>query len=456
MHSPTNRLVQWIQLVATAVIIVGAELLIHELKPKVHASVLFAILIAFVIVVAKALEFIAERAFDSSTWMRRLVLGSDFIEGVWLHRIFQGQNTNNVSSFAVITIACEHGAYTVTGKAYNLDGTVLGSFSTAATVYTDGRLRSIYDGLKSTSESLEVIGYSEYKFLKSGRRAYPLAWSGYLYDTDLKTKYLTEGVRITNRQTLDDLERDNGVTRIVESLAKPKDDTHQVVQGNITSAEVTGLAHYLKKERHQSRLRVAEEFITECFQKRAGRSDLKMLSIGCADGEFEMRYVTQGVVVYGIDGVALAIEKANAKGIRGTVADFSAELPYDTHSFDVVFAGEVIEHVFDVPRFLNEVFRVLRPDGELVLTTPNLARLTDRIRFLFGWSPKHVSPTHPYLKYHIHPFTPTSLRLALSEAGFQIVASKTNCVRLFGIWDSYLLGRLFPSIGNSLIVKAKH
>lgn len=188
---------------------------------------------------------------------------------------------------------------------------------------------------------------------------------------------------------------------------------------------------------------------------RGHRHDLKMLSIGCADGEFESQFVSDGVEVFGIDGVPRAIESAVAKGIRGTSADFSSQLPYHTHVFDVVFAGEVIEHVLDVPDFLNEILRVLRPDGELVLTTPNLARLADRLRFLFGRSPKHVSPTHPYLKYHIHPFTLSSLRMALTEAGFHIVAVRTNCVRLLGVSDYYILGKCFPSIGNSLIVKAR-
>jgi SAM-dependent methyltransferase len=143
------------------------------------------------------------------------------------------------------------------------------------------------------------------------------------------------------------------------------------------------------------------------------------------------------------------------KGIHAVVGDFSSGLPYSSGMFDIIFAGEVVEHVFDVDKFFDEVSRVLKPGGHLVLTTPNLARLSDRFRFLFGFSPKHVDPTHPYLKYHIHPFTMSSLNSALANNGFFVVSCRTNCVRIAGLYDSYLLGKVFPSLGNSLIILAR-
>jgi len=56
-------------------------------------------------------------------------------------------------------------------------------------------------------------------------------------------------------------------------------------------------------------------------------------------------------------------------------------LPYPDASFDVVYSTEVIEHVEGHRNFLVEAARVLKPNGWLVLTTPNLHRLISRIHF---------------------------------------------------------------------------
>src|SRR6266852_1573258 len=54
--------------------------------------------------------------------------------------------------------------------------------------------------------------------------------------------------------------------------------------------------------------------------------------------------------------------------------------PYEDNSFDVVLFCEIIEHLLSDPvHVLTEVRRVLKPGGDLVLTTPNVARL-DNVR----------------------------------------------------------------------------
>ena len=63
-------------------------------------------------------------------------------------------------------------------------------------------------------------------------------------------------------------------------------------------------------------------------------------------------------------------------------------LPFSDDSFDFAIFSEVIEHIPPqaIPRILIDIRRTLRPDGQLILTTPNAVRLRNRLRFLAGYN----------------------------------------------------------------------
>jgi SAM-dependent methyltransferase len=63
--------------------------------------------------------------------------------------------------------------------------------------------------------------------------------------------------------------------------------------------------------------------------------------------------------------------------------DFNAPMPFDDGTFDLLYAIEVTEHLHRPYDFLAECFRLLRPGGWLVVSTPNLLELQSRLRFLF-------------------------------------------------------------------------
>jgi len=139
--------------------------------------------------------------------------------------------------------------------------------------------------------------------------------------------------------------------------------------------------------------------------------------------------------------------------------DAEEPLPFADEAFAAILLGEVIEHLFDPLALLRECRRVLRPAGVLVLTTPNLAGLQDRLRFLLGRAPRQVDPLHPYLWLHIRPFTLSLLRRTLTAAGLDPVAAESNFVgwrTASGRWyESRMLARRLPGLGGSLIVAAR-
>ncbi|WP_157756762.1 class I SAM-dependent methyltransferase [Plantactinospora sp. KBS50] len=154
-----------------------------------------------------------------------------------------------------------------------------------------------------------------------------------------------------------------------------------------------------------------------------------------------------------------ALSELKAERHRLLRLDASGPLPLADRSVAGVVAAELIEHLYHPGDLLAEIARVLRPGGVLVLSTPNLATVQDRVRFLFGRSPRQVDPLHAYLYLHIRPFTAEMLRRMLHAAGFVDVQVRSNYVSVpagRGRWlHSRLLARMFPGLGGSLVVDAR-
>jgi ubiquinone/menaquinone biosynthesis C-methylase UbiE len=64
--------------------------------------------------------------------------------------------------------------------------------------------------------------------------------------------------------------------------------------------------------------------------------------------------------------------------------EFINELPFGDGSFDIVYAVEVIEHLKDPYGFIQEMFRVVRPGGKVIITTPNILTLASRFSYLLA------------------------------------------------------------------------
>ncbi len=113
----------------------------------------------------------------------------------------------------------------------------------------------------------------------------------------------------------------------------------------------------------------------------------KVLDIGCREGAQSEWLKQRGYEVTSID-----IEK---KYRYCRVVDANKRLPFKDNSFDLIWCSEVIEHLEDPAKSLAEFRRVLKPGGELIITTPNSYCLVFRIMSLFGLTPKKIqNPTH--------------------------------------------------------------
>jgi 2-polyprenyl-3-methyl-5-hydroxy-6-metoxy-1,4-benzoquinol methylase len=135
----------------------------------------------------------------------------------------------------------------------------------------------------------------------------------------------------------------------------------------------------------------------------------RVLDLGCGDGTFAAALLAAGCAVTMADVAQEALRRARARAPEAeAVALAEGEpLPFAEDAFDVVWAGEVLEHVADVVGLLAEVRRVLRWGGRLLATTPWHGRIVVA-------TDSHFDPRADHLRF----FSARTLRAVLVDAGF--------------------------------------
>ena len=178
----------------------------------------------------------------------------------------------------------------------------------------------------------------------------------------------------------------------------------------------------------------------------------KVLEIGCSSGEFLASLKKKGWEVRGLEISKKATQKAIDKGVDASVHDANKKFPLEDNSYDVVISRETIEHLYEDVDFLNECYRVLKKDGTLIITTPNLTSLKNRILMLFGFNPRYAIADHHYQVY-----TFPLLRRLYQRSKFK--KSKTKFGGNFIIYSSgreKILGTLFEKWADHMPSLAEH
>jgi len=117
---------------------------------------------------------------------------------------------------------------------------------------------------------------------------------------------------------------------------------------------------------------------------RAMTGDSRVLEVGCGSGEMAERInALPGVTLVATDDADDSVELTAARGVDARHADI-CYLPFDGESFDVVYAGWMLDHVRDIDRALAEVRRVLRPGGTFVAVTDGDDGTAERRRHRFS------------------------------------------------------------------------
>lgn len=199
----------------------------------------------------------------------------------------------------------------------------------------------------------------------------------------------------------------------------------------------------------------------------AARRPPSVLDLGCGEGvlldALAERLPRSRLV--GIDAVPAPV----GRSWTGVTGDIAGHLPFRDHSFDVVVAGEVIEHVPHPDRMLVEIRRILADRGTLVLSTPNMVGWANRVLVPLGIQPLFTetsSEVHLGRRWralgqgnqvqgHLKVFSHRALREILGRTGFTVSSVRGMTAEFPPPVDR--LDRLcarFPPLASDLLVVA--
>jgi SAM-dependent methyltransferase len=169
------------------------------------------------------------------------------------------------------------------------------------------------------------------------------------------------------------------------------------------------------------------------YERLADRcADRDVLEAGCGEGYGADLIADVARRVIGLDYDESAVAHVRARYPRVEMLHGNlAELPLPDAAVDVVVNFQVIEHLWDQGQFVAECFRVLRPGGALLISTPN------RITF----SPGRDTPINPF---HTRELNAAELTELLTTAGFAVEA-------MLGVFHGSRLAELDERHGGSII-----
>ena len=166
-----------------------------------------------------------------------------------------------------------------------------------------------------------------------------------------------------------------------------------------------------------------------------------------------------------------ALQRAwQTEGVEIHRHDLADALPFPDESFDLVVCNAVIEHLHGIHKQLfAEVRRVLAPGGSFVFTTPNLASLLKRVRFVFGRSPmwdlRDYFGSGREFTGHVREFTVTECTQMLAWSGLvpTTVTSRPSYFRWSWLKNPskfhnvffQLASRLWPTWGDLVFAAGK-
>lgn len=209
----------------------------------------------------------------------------------------------------------------------------------------------------------------------------------------------------------------------------------------------------------------------------SGVSPSRTIDLGCGDGLFLShlrKRLAASALLEGAEASDYQQELAvNRTGLKIRKLDLETDLPSLSERYDMIYSGEVIEHVVNPDKFLKDVRRILCDGGHLVLTTPNLNSWLSRIMFLLGLPPANYefssvnsSVGYSWLKPlkkqispvgHIRLFNRCALIDLLKANGFEIIcisgARLVNMPRALKPLD--FLISCWPSLSSVLVVHGR-
>lgn len=151
-----------------------------------------------------------------------------------------------------------------------------------------------------------------------------------------------------------------------------------------------------------------------------------LLDIGCGSGAFIEQMASLGWIVEGVEPDVNAAAIAARGNISCKIWPSYDDVGGEAGRFDAITSHHSIEHMHHPDAFLSRAFDLLRPGGRLVIVTPNVDGVGQRI-FRRHWFP--LDPPR-----HLHLFNPHTLASCAIKAGFEILGVQSSARSAWEIW----------------------
>ncbi len=181
--------------------------------------------------------------------------------------------------------------------------------------------------------------------------------------------------------------------------------------------------------------------IDEIFSNKKG----KLLDIGCAHGFFLQMMKDKEWDTYGIDLSKSAVDYARSTGLE--VSNITLmEMKCPDNEFDVITMFYVLEHLLDPVSFMQDVYRILKPGGLLIVRVPHTTPIVKLLKILRIPNRLYDAPSH------LSDFSPKTIKLLLQKTGFKdiktIIGGITYPDLFFKRFASYFFGGLAMFLAN--------
>ncbi|WGI17639.1 class I SAM-dependent methyltransferase [Methanonatronarchaeum sp. AMET-Sl] len=200
--------------------------------------------------------------------------------------------------------------------------------------------------------------------------------------------------------------------------------------------------------------------------------ELNLLDIGTTPFTLFLKEKYPDYEISTLDRTDLMENRCKEKDIEFKSCNLDkVSIPFEDNQFDIVIFTEVLEHIFAPPsKVLNEINRILKNNGKLIISVPNIASLHRRVKLLLGRNPL-PHPDNQFKKDwvhghgHLHLYTRKELISILKDSDFKIKSKKflqpnilsnpknegstTRIVKTI----YYTITKLFPPFRNIIFVE---
>lgn len=190
----------------------------------------------------------------------------------------------------------------------------------------------------------------------------------------------------------------------------------------------------------------------------------KLLDVPAGEGALSLKLKNMGFDVHCCD---LYPELFKLSAIDIKPGDLDKTLPYDDHSFDQIVCVEGLEHIENPANAIREFARLLKPNGKLIVSVPNIMNIEERLKWLFNGYTSHFKPVSreslqelpaeysemQQVALHVNPIGYSEVRYLLEKNGFELQSAhidkpKKNIWLYFPLTALIRLGTKFISAGK--------